>query len=105
MAITAAQIAEIWNVTVRDTPSTYHEMSPWMEKVFDLPRTSYRERLDKQRLNARGVLIPHIAIVRNNIRRFRAKSHFGGPLTPLEEMQARTRQPRKLGRRRGDPAE
>lgn len=59
-------VAAAWETALREMPN------PWdcdlLNEFFGHPRTTYRERLDRQPRNAFGELIPRIATVRRHLR-------------------------------------
>lgn len=66
----ASMVADAWDQTLRESPDPFTEAS-WGYGWFGTPKRTYRERLDRQRRNVYGDLIPRIATVRRNLALFR----------------------------------
>jgi hypothetical protein len=62
----AAVVADAWERELRESPDPFDDML--IGSLFDGPRLSYRERLDRQSRNHFGEIIPRIVTVRRNMR-------------------------------------
>lgn len=58
-------VADVYREVLETTPAP--DYSPLLEMLGGAPRFSYRDRLDRQPVNYRGVPIPRIAIVRQHL--------------------------------------
>ncbi len=65
MAISLDQAGQIWLDVMRNTPC---EPSPLLALLERGPRPTYRERLDRPKVNYKGETIPQRALVERNIR-------------------------------------
>lgn len=67
--ISADQIARVWQQSLQETPDPFWQGSPFITHLMGGPRMTYREQLDRPKLNYRGEVIPQIVLVRANLRR------------------------------------
>lgn len=67
--MTTEEVFDVWTQVARETPSDLWEDSILYQILGVGRRPSYREDLDRPRLNMFGDVIPRIVLVRNNIRR------------------------------------
>lgn len=76
-------IADLWEQELRETPDPFNNCT-FLSEMLGGPRLSYRERLDRQRVNSYGELIPRIVTVRRNLREMKGyRDKWPTPKLPL----------------------